>query len=97
MIKFAVYAKFADEHVEEFLAALSDYLPTVSEEPDTLQYDVCRSDKDPSVFLFYEAYPDEAAKTAHVESPAFKAYMGKIRPLLASPPVVLSLYEAAKG
>jgi quinol monooxygenase YgiN len=97
MVKFAVYAKVRADRENEFLAALREYLPTVSAEPGTVQYDVCRANDDSSTFLFFEAYHDETGSRAHTGSAAFKAYIETIKPLLESPPVAMSLIESAKG
>ena len=97
MIKFAVYAEIVSGRENEFLDALRAYLPAVREEPGTLQYDVCRGNDNPSAFLFFEAYPDEAAQRAHTESDAFKVYMDSIKPLLASAPQGMQLIESAKA
>jgi quinol monooxygenase YgiN len=97
MVKFAVYAKIRHGEREAFLAALRDYLPVVAAEAGTIQYDVCEAKSAPGTFLFFEAYPDEAASRAHQETDAFKAYIGRIGPMLEEPPVSLQLLESAKG
>ena len=96
MVKFAVHGKVAEGKEEAFVNALGEYLPTVTEEPGTLQYDVLQSKEDSTSFLFYEAYVDEAAKQAHVSSDAFKKYFDTIRPLLAEPPSQYTVIESAK-
>lgn len=87
MIKFAVIARIKPEHRDDFLRALNNYLPFVSKEADTVQYDICQGDSDPNMFLFYEAYPHEEAVKAHQNSPAFESYIEEIKPYLAEPPV----------
>ena len=97
MIRFAVYARIRAEHRDEFLEALREYLPAVSREASTLQYDVCEAASAPGTFLFYEAYPDDAAVKAHQGGEAFKAYIARIGPMLDGAPVSLDLIESAKG
>lgn len=97
MVKFAVYARIKLVEREKFLAALREYLPSVANEPDTIQYDVCEAASAPGTFLFYEAYSSEDAVTTHQESDAFKAYIGKIGPMLDEPPISMKLLESAKG
>jgi quinol monooxygenase YgiN len=97
MVKFAVYAKIKADQRDEFLAALREYLPAVTAEPATLQYDVCEAESAPGTFLFYEAYPDDAGLKAHQESAAFKSYIAQIGPMLAEPPVSMQLLESAKA
>jgi quinol monooxygenase YgiN len=45
-----------------------------SEEPGCLVYRPHRSARDPDVFLFYEAYRDEAALDAHRRAPHLVAF-----------------------
>ena len=97
MVKFAVFARLRAGTEEQFLAALREYLPAVSAESGTIQYDVCQAEGEPASFLFFEAYEGEADKAAHTGSAAFKEYMEKIRPLLAGPPMAMKLIETAKG
>jgi len=97
MVKFAVYAKVQAGREDEFLVALREYLPTVSAESGTVQYDVCQGNNDPSTFLFFEAYHDEVGSKVHTEGAEFKAYIDKIKPLLESPPTSMKLIESAKG
>ncbi len=96
MSKFAVHARINPEKRRDFLLALREYLPAVSAEQSTLQYDVCQSEADPNVFLFFEAYRDDAAAEAHQNSTAFRTYIEKIGPYMESPPVVMKLVESAK-
>lgn len=96
MVKFAVYARIRGDQREEFLAALQEYLPTVTSEPGTVQYDICEAESTPGTFLFFEAYPDDEAMAAHQQCEQFKAYIKKIGPMLEEPPVRLNLLESAK-
>jgi len=96
MYKFAVKLKMLPGKEGEFLAALREFLPTVSAEEGTIQYDVCQGADDPTDFIFFEAYVDEAASEAHQNSPEFKAFVGKIGALAAAPPLLTRLAESAK-
>jgi len=56
-------------------ALLTEQAATVrAAEPGCLVYRVHRSTKDPSLFLFYEAYVDDAAFEAHRNAPHLAAY-----------------------
>lgn len=43
------------------------------DEPGCLQFDVCRDPADPTRFVLYEVYTDEAAVQAHLRAPHFLA------------------------
>jgi quinol monooxygenase YgiN len=69
---------------EFILSSLQRMAPLVrTREPGCLLYQVCRSAENPDQFLLYEQYLDEAALTAHRETPYFKEIIeGTIVPLL---------------
>ena len=76
---------------EALAALLAEQAAAVRKaEPGCLVYRVHRSTKDPDLFLFYEAYVDEAAFDAHRQS----AHLGAFRQrreregLVAGPPEV---------
>jgi quinol monooxygenase YgiN len=95
-MKFAVYGKVKAGREDDFRAALREFIPTVSAEEGTLQYEVCQGDEDPTSFVFFEAYRDEAASKVHMESEAFKNFFAEIGPMLESPPLTLNVIESAK-
>lgn len=60
------------EFVREFEAAVEDNARLSREtEPGCRQFDVCRNPADPTLFLLYELYDDEAAIQAHLKSAHF--------------------------
>lgn len=69
---------------DEVAAALKKMAPRVVEdEPGCTLYHACRSADDPDFFLLYEHYIDEAALSAHRDTPHFKKVIeGEIVPLL---------------
>ncbi len=50
---------------QEFENTMKGVVPKVREEPGNRAYSMCRSKKDPRVFMFYEEYVDDAAFAAH--------------------------------
>jgi quinol monooxygenase YgiN len=62
-------------------------------EPGTLRYVCHRSTADPTVYLFYEVYTDQAAFAAHGGSPAMQAFFGALRGVVDGRPE-LEMYEA---
>ncbi len=60
------------EFVRDFAAAVEDNARLSREtEPGCRQFDVCRNPADPTLFLLYELYDDEAAIQAHLQSAHF--------------------------
>jgi len=74
----------------EFERIMRIAVPKVREEPGNQAYLLHRSTQDPRVFMFYEAYEDQAALEAHR---AHLRDMGiDLRALLDGPPV-LEFYD----
>ena len=55
-----------------------------SEEPGALQYILHRSVKDPTQYVFYEVYQDQAAVDFHGKTPHMREMGAKIRDLVES-------------
>jgi quinol monooxygenase YgiN len=65
-------------------------------EPGTLRYVCHRSTADPTVYLIYEVYEDQAAFATHGGSSAMQAFFGAMRGVLDGRPE-LEMYEAIAG
>ena len=63
-------------------------------EPGTRTYVLHRSTADPTVYLFYEVYEDQAAFAAHGGSPAMQAFFGAMRGVVDGRPE-LEMYDMA--
>jgi quinol monooxygenase YgiN len=72
-----------EKAVEE---ACRSMFPSVASEPDTYTYNLHRGTKNPSVFLFYEQYKNEAAFKAHCETTYFKKLFETLDGKLADKP-----------
>jgi quinol monooxygenase YgiN len=75
-----------EQAVEEFLLSA---LPLVQQEPGTKPWLAVRFG--PSTFGIIDAFPDEAARQAHLSGPVGKALKEKSDELFASPPDISSL------
>src|SRR5262249_20732988 len=75
----------AKQGEEEKVAAILDrFLPEAQREEGAKLFLISRAKDNPSQFLFYELFRDEAAFKAHQESAHFKTYIaGQALPLLA--------------
>ena len=72
--------------------ALRGMVDKVAQEQGTLVYTLHRDKQDPSVFLFYEKYEDDAAFKAHSSTPYFKELFAVLKPLLDGAPEI-GMYE----
>lgn len=93
-----VVAKLKAKSGEEYKVekALAEIIPKVEQEEGTLAYTLHKSQKDPSLFLFYEKYKDKEALKYHSSTPHFKELFGKLLPLLDGSPEIEMYEEVAK-
>jgi autoinducer 2-degrading protein len=73
------------DHVEDFMAAIRANHEASIREPGCLRFDVLRSPEDPTRFLLYEAYADEAAAAAHKDTPHYLEFRDLVAPWMADP------------
>jgi quinol monooxygenase YgiN len=81
---------------EQFENAVKEAMPEVEKEEGTLVYTLQRSQKDPTVYLFYEKYTGPDALTTHSSTPHFKAMSGALGPLLDGAPE-FDMYDEVAG
>jgi quinol monooxygenase YgiN len=81
----------------EFEGAAKEMIATVkSAEPGTLNYILHKNTKEPTEFIYYEVYQDQAALDSHGKTDHMKAFGGKIGTLLAGRPEIAILQEVAR-
>lgn len=88
MVKVALAVRLVakpgkEEEVASFLAGA---LPLAQAEPKTTAWFAIRFSK--SEFGIFDAFPDEAGRTAHLEGPIAAALMAKASELLATAPKI---------
>jgi len=66
----------------------SKLVEKVKNEPGNRSYELFRSVSNPSTFLMFEEYVDEAAMEAHSSSSYLKEALGELGSVLAGPPVM---------
>ena len=69
-----VYVHVKPEHVADFIEAIRVNHEGSVREPGNLRFDILQSADDPTRFVAYEAYRDEAAAKAHKETPHYLAW-----------------------
>ena len=80
--------KGKEKKVEDILRGM---IPSVQNEKGTLEYILHRSQKDPTEFLFYEEYADQAALDFHGRTSYFKDLGRNLDGLLDGAPRVIVL------
>ncbi|MFY9509538.1 MAG: putative quinol monooxygenase [Rubrivivax sp.] len=72
MIALIVTLDVHSERLHQFLAAIEDNAArSFNDEPGCRYFDVTQDTKQPTRFVFYELYDDEAAIDAHRKAPHF--------------------------
>ena len=74
-------------------AAFREMITKVRTEPGCLSYILHKSSTDPTTFVFFETYSDQAAFDAHGKTPHMKEMGGKIGSLLEGRPEVIVMQE----
>jgi autoinducer 2-degrading protein len=80
-----VHIRVQPEHVDEFVSATRANHEGSIREPGNLRFDVLRSDEDPTRFVLYEAYVDEAAARAHKETAHYATWRAAVEGWMAEP------------
>ena len=80
----------------EFEAAGKEMIAKVKAEAGTQTYILHKNTKDPTEFVYYEVYQDQAAFDSHGKTDHMKAFGGKIGGLLAGRPEIAILSEVAR-
>jgi quinol monooxygenase YgiN len=93
VVKQSVRPKFADDWI-----GLVDEFTTASRaEPGNICFEWYRSVDDPNVYVLVEAFRDEAAGQAHVESEHFKTASAQLATWLAAVPEIVHVEAPGDG
>jgi (4S)-4-hydroxy-5-phosphonooxypentane-2,3-dione isomerase len=80
-----VYVHVKPENVADFVEAIRPNQEGSAQEPGNLRFDILQSLDDPTRFVAYEAYVDEAAAKAHKETAHYLAWRDKAASWMAEP------------
>jgi (4S)-4-hydroxy-5-phosphonooxypentane-2,3-dione isomerase len=69
-----VHCHVKPEHADAFTEACRANCSASSQEPGNMRFDLLRQAEDPTRFVLYEWYEDEAAATAHKDTPHYAAW-----------------------
>ncbi len=79
----AVHVYIKPDKVDDFKQMIrANYLGSIAE-PGCLRFDVAQSRDEPTEFLLWECYLDEAARDAHRATPHYQAFKAQAPELMA--------------
>lgn len=78
------------EFTEQFMDLVGPFTTATRAEPGNLWFDWSRSVENPAEFVLVEAFLDDEAAGAHVNSAHFKAGLESMRPALVATPKIVS-------
>lgn len=84
MLVQVVYLEIQPEKQDAFLAEARANVQASRAETGVIQFDLLQQNDNPTRFMLYEVYQDEAALEAHRHTPHFQRWAEKGVPLLAS-------------
>lgn len=82
-----VHVHVKPEHLTQFIEATRVNHEGSVREPGNLRFDVLQSVDDPTRFIAYEAYEDEASAKAHKETPHYLDWRDTVADWMAEPRV----------
>ncbi|NJD27043.1 MAG: antibiotic biosynthesis monooxygenase [Chloroflexi bacterium] len=80
-----VHVHVRPEHLEAFIDATRANHEASIREPGNRRFDILRSIDDPTRFILYEAYIDEAAARAHKETSHYLTWRSTVEGWMAEP------------
>lgn len=80
-----VHVEVEVEHIEAFLAATLENARCTVAEPGNLRFDVLQESEEPTRFLLYEVYRNEAGMAAHKETPHYARWRETVADWMAAP------------
>lgn len=85
MITTCVYVEVKPEFIDAFIEATrANHLASI-QEPGNIRFDVLQQNDNPSSFLLYEAYIDEASAAKHKETEHYKIWRETVEKMMAKP------------
>jgi quinol monooxygenase YgiN len=78
------------DYTEQFMDLVGPFTAATRAEPGNLWFDWSRSVEDPAEFVLVEAFLDDDAAGAHVNSAHFAAGLRSMRPALLATPKIVS-------
>ena len=80
-----VHVRVLPDHLDAFLEASRVNHEGSVHEPGNLRFDVLRDPDDPTRFLIYEVFVDDATAAAHKSTAHYLAWRDLVAPMMAEP------------
>jgi autoinducer 2-degrading protein len=80
-----VHVHVKPEHISDFIESIRPNHEGSVREPGNLRFDILQSVDDPTRFVAYEAYVDEASAWAHKETPHYLRWRDQVAGWMAEP------------
>ena len=90
MIFIAAKFQVLPEHADRWLEVVGDFTQATRGEPGCLWFDWSRSVEDPNEYVLIEAFRDDTAGAAHVQSDHFKTAQETLPAHLAETPRIVN-------
>lgn len=85
MIATLVFVDVKSGYEEKFRLASVKNHNASRKEPGNVRFDLLQSNEDPTQFVLYEVFADEAAAAAHKETEHYKAWRDEVADYMNSP------------
>jgi quinol monooxygenase YgiN len=97
MIFIVVKHPMRPEFADDWLALVQDFTVATRAEPGNISFDWYRSADDPNLWLLVEAFLNQEAGKAHVESAHFQAAISKLPKWLTDVPEIVHVEVLGDG
>lgn len=94
MITTVCNVHVTDDGIEAFKAATLANVEGSRHEPGVTRFDLLQQVDDPTRFIIYEQYVDQAATVAHKQTPHYLAWREAVTDLMATPRNTYSFGDA---
>lgn len=91
MIFITAKFKIRPEHADRWPEIVADFTAATRREPGCLWFDWSRNVEDPTEYVLVEAFRDDEAGAAHVQSGHFRAAREALPPYLAGTPRIVNM------
>ena len=97
MIFIVVKHPVRPEYADEWITLVDEFTSATRAEPGNIGFDWFRSVEDPNLYVLVEAFRDDAAGKAHVDSAHFKAAIAQLPHWLADVPEIVHVETPGSG
>ena len=97
MILIVVKHPVRPEYADDWPQFVAEFTAATRAKPGNISFDWYRGAEDPNEWVLVEAFRDEDAGRAHVESPAFAAAIAKLPSWLADVPQIVHVDAPVDG